>query len=113
MSEALPSTPDLQAVAFHLFSRCADQRVAFDECMDKAAKSKECEAEFKDLTACAKGLYVARVQSLEPPSASSSSDVPSRGLAVAGLRMQQPRLPTNSRSMHIAWTSPGECSPAA
>jgi hypothetical protein len=67
MSEALPSTPDLQAVAFHLFSRCSDQRTAFDECMDKASKSKECESEFKDLTACAKGLYVARVLFWKPP----------------------------------------------
>ena len=47
---------DLQALAFHLFTRCKDQRAAFDECMESSDKSSKCQEQFKSLTECAQTL---------------------------------------------------------
>lgn len=49
-------TNELQAVAFHMFTRCQEQRKDFDECMDSADKSSKCQDQFKALTACAQTL---------------------------------------------------------
>jgi len=56
MADLKKEIPSLQAVAFHLFTRCKDERVAFDECMDSAAKSSQCAEQEKALAACAKSL---------------------------------------------------------
>jgi hypothetical protein len=50
--------PELQAVAYHMFTRCKEERVAFDDCMDQASKSSQCAEQQKALSACAKNLYV-------------------------------------------------------
>jgi hypothetical protein len=49
-------TPDLQAIAYHMFTACSDARSAFDSCMAGAQKNSECANEYKSLMACAKGL---------------------------------------------------------
>jgi hypothetical protein len=49
-------TPELQAIAYHLFSACADARSAFDACMAGAQKNAECAEQYKGLMACAQGL---------------------------------------------------------
>jgi hypothetical protein len=49
-------TPDLQAIAYHMFTACADKRSAFDACMSGAQKNSECASQYADLMACAKTL---------------------------------------------------------
>ncbi len=49
-------TPELQAIAYHMFTACSDARSAFDSCMAGAQKNSECAGEYKSLMACAKGL---------------------------------------------------------
>ncbi|KAI8466499.1 MAG: hypothetical protein J3K34DRAFT_433601 [Monoraphidium minutum] len=49
-------TTDLQAIAFHLFTRCKTERAAFDECMDTENKSSKCSEQYKALNACASSL---------------------------------------------------------
>lgn len=49
-------TNDLQAIAFHLFTRCKSERAAFDECMDTESKSSKCSEQYKALNDCAKGV---------------------------------------------------------
>lgn len=49
-------TNDLQAIAFHLFTRCKEQRSAFDECMESADKSSKCKEQYKALSDCAATL---------------------------------------------------------
>jgi hypothetical protein len=51
-------THDLQALAFHMFTRCKEQRAAFDECMDSADKSSKCSEQYKALTSCTASLCV-------------------------------------------------------
>lgn len=49
-------THDLQALAFHMFTRCQAERAAFDECMDSADKSSKCAEQYKALSGCATTL---------------------------------------------------------
>ena len=49
-------TNDLQALAFHMFTRCKAERAAFDECLESADKSSKCAEQYKALTACATTL---------------------------------------------------------
>jgi hypothetical protein len=53
---ATPKTSDLQALAYHLFTRCKDERAAFDECMDSESKSSKCAEQYKALNSCANAL---------------------------------------------------------
>jgi hypothetical protein len=47
----------LQAIAFHLYSKCSDQTEAFQECVKTSAKpSQECTEQYKAISACAKEL---------------------------------------------------------
>lgn len=55
MAEGVP-LPDLQAVAYHMFTRCSEQRVAFDECMASKTKNSECNEQYKAMMDCAKTL---------------------------------------------------------
>jgi len=48
--------PELQAIAYHMFTKCKDERVAFDDCMDQASKSSQCAEQQKALSSCAKNL---------------------------------------------------------
>lgn len=54
--DSLPKTYELQALAYHMFTRCSTERTTFDACMDKAAKSSECKEEYTALASCAKNL---------------------------------------------------------
>ena len=54
--DGLPKAHELQALAYHLFTACKEQRSAFDGCMNKANKGSECKAEYTALAACTKGL---------------------------------------------------------
>ncbi|KAF8059152.1 NADH dehydrogenase [ubiquinone] 1 alpha subcomplex subunit 8-B [Scenedesmus sp. PABB004] len=47
---------DLQAVAFHMLSKCAEQTAAFEECYANNASASKCAEEFKAVAACAKDL---------------------------------------------------------
>jgi hypothetical protein len=49
-------TNDLQALAFHMFTRCKSQRAAFDECMETADKNSKCQEQYSALLSCAQGL---------------------------------------------------------
>lgn len=50
-------THQLQAIAFHLYSKCNEQTDAFQECIKSATKpSQQCQAEYKALSSCAKEL---------------------------------------------------------
>lgn len=49
-------TNDLQALAFHMFTRCKEERAVFDACMDGADNSSKCSEQYKALTSCAKTL---------------------------------------------------------
>lgn len=47
-------TSSLQAVAFHMFTKCADQSEAFQSCYSSSDKpGSKCAEEYKALTACA------------------------------------------------------------
>jgi hypothetical protein len=85
-------TNDLQALAFHLFTRCKAERAAFDECMESADKSSKCTEQYKTLTACATTLWVTR-----RPRASGAVAGPLRpgmdGSAAAGSSAQPAAAP--------------------
>jgi hypothetical protein len=49
-------THQLQAIAFHMYSKCGEQTEAFQECMKNSTKPTVCVAEYKALSACAKEL---------------------------------------------------------
>jgi hypothetical protein len=50
-------THQLQAIAFHLYSKCSEQTDAFQECIKSATKpSQQCKAEYQALSSCAKEL---------------------------------------------------------
>lgn len=47
----------MQAIAFHMMSKCADETEAFQECVKTATKpSQQCTEQYKALSACAKAL---------------------------------------------------------
>eukprot|EP00878_Enallax_costatus_P001677 GHUV01001831.1.p1 GENE.GHUV01001831.1~~GHUV01001831.1.p1 ORF type:complete len:102 (+),score=12.90 GHUV01001831.1:185-490(+) len=47
----------LQAVAFHMFSKCGEQTQAFEQCYSSSAKpTSECAEEYKATVACAQNL---------------------------------------------------------
>jgi len=52
----VPAVNDLQAVAYHMFTQCKDNRTAFSECMAGASKPGECEEQYKAMMGCAKDL---------------------------------------------------------
>lgn len=57
MATADLPTHQLQAVAFHLMSRCAEQTEAFNDCVKNSPKpSSACVEEYKALSACSKAL---------------------------------------------------------
>lgn len=50
-------THQMQAIAFHLYTKCSEQTDAFQECIKSANKpSQQCAAEYKALSSCAKEL---------------------------------------------------------
>ena len=54
--DGLPKAYELQALAYHLFTACKEERSTFDSCMDKADKGSQCKAEYTALATCTKGL---------------------------------------------------------
>lgn len=47
----------LQAIAFHMYSRCSAETDAFQECMKTATKpSQQCTEQYQALSACTKSL---------------------------------------------------------
>jgi hypothetical protein len=49
-------TNDLQALAFHMFTRCKAARAEFDACMETADKNSKCAEQYGALLKCAQGL---------------------------------------------------------
>eukprot|EP00879_Flechtneria_rotunda_P001043 GHRR01001180.1.p1 GENE.GHRR01001180.1~~GHRR01001180.1.p1 ORF type:complete len:102 (+),score=22.90 GHRR01001180.1:75-380(+) len=48
---------ELQAIAFHMYTKCQDQTKAFEACYSSADKpASQCEEEYAAVTACAKNL---------------------------------------------------------
>lgn len=48
---------ELQAVAFHMYSKCAEQTAAFEQCYTTSDKpSTKCAEEYKATAECAKAL---------------------------------------------------------
>jgi hypothetical protein len=48
---------EMQAVAFHLYNKCAAQTEAFNGCVKTSTKpSSQCQEEYKALSGCAKEL---------------------------------------------------------
>ncbi len=54
MAEGIP-LQELQAVSYHLFTKCAEKRAAFDECFQSAGKGG-CTSEYTALMSCTKDL---------------------------------------------------------
>jgi hypothetical protein len=57
MAAELPPHHELQAVAFHMYHKCADQSEAFNSCVKSSNRpSKECQEQYAALASCTKEL---------------------------------------------------------